>query len=421
MLAILASAVAIVIASFVAGRAFLFALGRTRPTWLSGAVGFAVLVVVCPLLIHLPGRATTATILTILALLISLAAMRSRFFAQKTNISEEISEEPDAGAPGAQGAGVSGVAPDGHPQHGREDGAMHGSESDRRGSPPAIQPVPPTGSQAPSAAHATALATVLITLLLACLPFLLNNSTGVLGEGIYTNDQAAQLYWTDWLQNGDGPEPSAVRFGYPTGPQSLTAVAAEATGASLEHAFDGLLVAIAILGALAALSVLGELEPRRRVAAAVVTGLPYLGASFLAQSAFKETAMGLLVLALAIVLVEIARGDVPRRAGIGALQALAAASVFTYSRPGLIWFAAAIPLWIVFELLRGSGRVRADLAAGADAIRSHRRLLLLGLAAVVVVAVLGAGPVRHFFSKISSVQSSPGRLGSPISPGEVFG
>ena len=56
MLAILATALVILAASFIAGRAFLYALGRQRPTWLAGAVGFAILVTVCPLLIRLPGR-----------------------------------------------------------------------------------------------------------------------------------------------------------------------------------------------------------------------------------------------------------------------------------------------------------------------------------------------------------------------------
>ena len=55
----------------------------------------------------------------------------------------------------------------------------------------------------------------------ACLPFLFNERTGVLGEGIYTNDQAAQLYWADWLADGFGPQPNAVSVGYPVGPQAL--------------------------------------------------------------------------------------------------------------------------------------------------------------------------------------------------------
>src|SRR4029078_6332692 len=35
------------------------------------------------------------------------------------------------------------------------------------------------------------------------LRFLFTARDGVLGERIYTNDQAAQLFWTDWLQHGD--------------------------------------------------------------------------------------------------------------------------------------------------------------------------------------------------------------------------
>ena len=59
--------------------------------------------------------------------------------------------------------------------------------------------------------------------------------------------------------------------------------------------FNGLLLAIPALTALAALSVLSGLPPWRRGVAAVLTGLPFLGASFLAQSGFKETGMALFV------------------------------------------------------------------------------------------------------------------------------
>ena len=94
------------------------------------------------------------------------------------------------------------------------------------------------------------------------LPFLFNDRVGVLGEGIYTNDHAAQLYWAEWLRSGFGPEPSAVRFGYPIGPQAVAVIAAEVTGSSLVSAFNGLLLAIPALTGLAALAALGELAPR---------------------------------------------------------------------------------------------------------------------------------------------------------------
>jgi O-antigen ligase len=76
MLGVYASAAAILLASLVFGTAILRVLGRSTPTPLSGAVGFAALVIACPLLIRLPGRATTLAILLALALLATLAWLR---------------------------------------------------------------------------------------------------------------------------------------------------------------------------------------------------------------------------------------------------------------------------------------------------------------------------------------------------------
>src|SRR5947207_11364210 len=74
MLGVYASAAAVLLASLVFGSALLRLLGRSAPTWLSGAVGFAVLCVVCPILIRLPGRATT------LAVLLGVALFATLFF-----------------------------------------------------------------------------------------------------------------------------------------------------------------------------------------------------------------------------------------------------------------------------------------------------------------------------------------------------
>jgi hypothetical protein len=375
MPAVLGTALLIVVASFVAGRVLLFAFGRRRPTWLSGAVGLAALVVLAPLLIRLPGRATTAAVLLGVVLIGSLLVMRRKFFAERAD-----SDERAGGRSQVAGGGE---------------------------------------LRAPRAPHLATLVTVVIVGIAACLPFLFNERVGVLGEGIYTNDQAAQLYWTDWLQHGFGPEPSAVRFGYPVGPQAMTAVAAETTGASLEHAFDGLLVAIPVLAALAALAALGELGPPRRVVAASVTAMPYLAASFLAQSAFKETAMALFVLAFAIALGEFGRAGVPRRATVAALAALAAASVFTYSLPGLIWFAVALPLWLALELIAGRRPINFDAARAA--IVRHRWVAVIAALVVIAVIMVGVGPAASFVSKIGKVQASAGRLSSPLSPGEALG
>src|SRR4051812_40240509 len=268
MLSIYACTLLICAASLVAGRAILALLGTRRPPWISGATGFAALVVAAPLLLRLPGRSTTA------AVIVGLALAAAALVAAR-----DVRATGDARSwwPGAVVA--------------------------------------------------------LIVAGLASLPFAISGHVGILGEGVYTNDHAAQLYWADWLQHGFGPEPSAVRFGYPIGPQAVAVIAAQATGASLVDAFNSLLLAIPGLVRLPALGGLTTMPPLRRIAIAAIVGLPFLAASFLAQSAFKETAMGLFVLAFAIALANRQLAGWRAIGGVGLI--LAAASVFTFSIPGL--------------------------------------------------------------------------------------
>ena len=350
MLALLLTALVIVAASVATGWLLLALLGESRPTPLAGAVGFAALTIACPLLIRLPGRATTAAIVVLVVLVAAAVRLRARI---------DLSERPR------------GVA-----------------------------------------------ATAAILVVLGCLPFAFNNQVGVLGEGIYTNDQAAQLYWTDWLEHGFGPEPKAVQFGYPTGPQALTATAAHSTGVELDDAFNGLLVAVGVLAGMAALAALAELPRARRILASVLVGMPYLAASFLAQSAFKETAMALFVLAFAIAL-ERRSIELGTRARIGALLVLAGAAFFTYSVPGLVWFAATLVAWLVLELAFGG--MRLPIAEMREAARTHRSSVIAGGVVILLVVVLGAVQGAGFVSKIGNVQGSAGRLSSPVWPGEALG
>ncbi|MDQ3728626.1 MAG: hypothetical protein M3355_03440 [Actinomycetota bacterium] len=365
----LAAAFILVLASVVVGRALMLALGWRRPEWVAGAVGFAALVTAAPFAVRLPGRGLTAAIILALAV-VACAAVTRRAVPRR---------EP-------------GVRPP-------EDAPRH--------------------------QHRVALVVVVATLALACLPFVFNERTGVLGEGIYTNDQAAQLYWADWLANGFGPQPTAVSFGYPVGPQALAASVSEGTGINLVDAFNGLLIAIPALTALAALSLLVNLAPWRRGLAAVLAGLPFLGASFLAQSGFKETAMAMFVVALAVVLhvaVRRAGEDMsppPARAPIGVVAVLAAASVFTFSIPGGVWFGVAVPVWAILTWGFGTGRIDSErLRADAS---EHRKVLIGGAVALLALAAIALGPAGGFLDKIDEVQGSSGRLSSPVFPGEAFG
>jgi len=388
MLGVYASAAAILVASLVLGRALLHVVGLSVHTWLGGVVGFAALTIACPLLIRLPGRGITVAILLAL---ITIAAMfylwredrGGRLLARRSPASRPHSDHPELQAP---------------------------------------------GEGQPESSWALGVLVVLIVLVAASLPFAFNERDGVLGEGIYTNDQAAQLYWTDWLQHGVGPEPNAVRFGYPTGPQSVSATVAEATDTSLLDSFNGLLLVIPVLTALTALGVMGSLSPSRRVIAASLTAIPYLAASFLAQSAFKETAMALLVLAFAVTLRDLAflnrnpdygGGSHPRRALIVVLILLAASSLFVYSIPGLVWFALGLPIWLALELLTGG--LRADLEAARGAMRRHRRAVVVIGVIIVAVAAFSASQLSGFVDQVGKVQASAGRLTSPVFPGEALG
>jgi hypothetical protein len=367
MLGILVSALVIVFASVVIGRTAMLLAGWRRPEWLAGAIGLAALVVLAPFLVRLPGRGVTAAIL--LGLLTIACAIVTRRAVPRRG------EGGDA--------------------------------------------TPPPGAQ-----HTVALVVVVVAIALACLPFLFNERTGVLGEGIYTNDQAAQLYWADWLADGFGPQPQAVQFGYPVGPQALAAAISEGTGIDLVDVFNGVLVAIPALTALVALSALVALPPWRRGVAALLTGLPYLGASFLAQSGFKETAMALFVVGLAVTLhlatrrESEAREIPPARAVVAVLALMAAASVFTFSVPGAAWFAIAIPVWAILWLGFESTVTMADVR---EAAARHRRLLIAGAIALIALAAVALGPASSFIEKIDDVQESSGRLSSPVFPGEALG
>ena len=381
MIGIVLTALLIVLASVVTGRTVMLLFGWHRPEWMAGAVGLALLVCLAPFLVRLPGRGLTAAIL--LGLLVVASAMVTRRAVPKPDANRRTSRTtPSSGHSGT--------------------------------------------FDAPRAQHLVALGVLAAVLGLACLPFLFNERTGVLGEGIYTNDQAAQLYWADWLRDGFGPEPNAVELGYPVGPQALAASVSEGTGVSLVESFNGLLIAIPALTALAALSALAILPPWRRALAAILTGLPYLGASFLAQSGFKETAMALFVVGLAVALHlalrrpgEADREPPPARAVVAVLAILAAGSVFTFSVPGAAWFAVAIPVWALLSW--SFGETHVDLTAVRVWAARHRGALIAGGLLLLAMTAVVVGPASAFISKIGDVQDSSGRLSSPVWPGEALG
>jgi hypothetical protein len=220
------------------------------------------------------------------------------------------------------------------------------------------------------------------------IPFFVEGHFGVLGTS-FNPDMGQQLFAADWLADTDRPEPDLIANGYPVGPHALAAALTAATGGNLVSAFSGVTIAVPVLAALTALVALRELAPTQRAVGAALVGLPYVAASYLAQGLFKELLQTLFVLAFALCLHELARGEPGargRRAGLAAvpLGLIALGSVYAYSTPGLAWLGATAALFALAELVR-AGRSRQDVGAAM-------RRAAVPVAVALAVVVVGAAP-----------------------------
>jgi hypothetical protein len=261
----------------------------------------------------------------------------------------------------------------------------------------------------------------ILVALVFSIPFAISGRWGLLGVG-FNNDLGLHLAWAEWLRSGLGPAPEA---GYPLGPHALAAAVAAVPGIGLGQAFVGEIFAIGILTALTALAALGDLGPVRRALAAILVAIPYLGASYFAQGAFKETAEALFVLAFAVYLhgLDRQRAEGVRLWGGGgpaaALPALIPLALtggifFSYSFAGLAWPVALLILWgATVPPLRRALRPRALL-------RTLRRppvlLTIVVVGALAVLTVVGPYAFIHGFNRVAGTNTY-----GPVSPIEALG
>lgn len=261
---------------------------------------------------------------------------------------------------------------------------------------------------------------VIVALILS-IPFAVSGRWGIIGVG-FNNDLGLHLAWAEWLRSGLGPGPEA---GYPLGPHALAATVAAVPGIGLGQAFVGEIFAIGILTALTALAALGDLGRARRVLAATLVAIPYLGASYFAQGAFKETAEALFVLAFAVYLHDIDR----RRAegaqgwsGTGLSAALPAliplalvgGIFFSYSFAGLAWPIGILILWgATAPEVRRALRPRALLQTARQPAVA---LTILALVVLAVLTVVGPYAFVHGFNRVAGTNTY-----GPVSPVETLG
>jgi hypothetical protein len=348
------SAALICAAALLVGRALFLLAGRSSWSWLEPAVGFGAILTATGVLARAPGHGTSATLG--LALLV-IAAGGMVFWVGGSAGGE--SEQPDW-----------------------REAVAHG------------------------------LPVALVIGLVLSIPFAISARWGLLGVG-FNNDLGLHLAWAEWLRSGAGPVPEP---GYPLGPHGLAVAIAAVPGIGLGHAFVGQIFALGILTGLTALAALPGFGPGRRLLAATLVAVSYLGASYFAQGAFKELAQALFVLAVAVGLRD---PGSPGRVGLLRFSlpwlALAGGIFFAYSFAGLAWPIATAALW---SLTLPS--VRRALAP-----RALLRFLLkpATLAAIVVLAAVGVaatlvGPFGFVdtFSKVAGTNTY-----GPVSPLEALG
>jgi hypothetical protein len=264
----------------------------------------------------------------------------------------------------------------------------------------------------------------LIALVAASLPFAVEGHFGILGTS-FNPDMSQHLLAADRLAEGHSSQ--LVNQGYPLGPHSIVVTLNKGLGIGLVQGFSGLTVAVAVLTCLTALAAFRDLPFLPRAAGALLAGLAYVVASYIAQGAFKETMQALFLLAFVLALREADQhwSELPLRYLPAAL--IAAGSVYTYSFPALIWLGGTAVLWLLAS--RGwHGRgdpLRGVLGGGGSPAVTGPAGRALGLAlltfVVLVAPEIGRMIAFHSFETFDPTGPGLGNLFGQISPFEALG
>lgn len=267
-------------------------------------------------------------------------------------------------------------------------------------------------------------------LLAASLPFAVEGHFGILGTS-FNPDMSQHLLAADRLAEGHSSQ--LLNQGYPLGPHSIVAAFNKGVGIGLVQGFSGLTVAVAILASLTTLAAFRELPQLPRTVGALLVGLAYITASYLAQGAFKETMQALFLLAFVLALREATGEWKEMQLRFVPAALIAVGSIYTYSFPSLIWLGPTLVLWLLSFV--AGGRVRRPRASSAGvsggrtgpAARalgpSPVRALGLALFYFVVLALPELNRMLDFHSFETFDPNGPGlgNLFGQISPFEVLG
>jgi hypothetical protein len=200
----------------------------------------------------------------------------------------------------------------------------------------------------------------LLALIATAIPFVAEGHFGILGTS-FNPDMSQHLLAAARLAEGQSSQ--LLHQGYPLGPHSIVVALNNSLGIGLVQGFSGLMIAVAVLASLTALTAFRDQPWPLRNPAALVIGLTYMVASYYAQGSFKETMQALFFLAFVLTLREASSPswrELPLRFVPAAL--LAVGSVYTYSFPGLIWLGGSAVILLLAEVLLA--RIKGTPPAG---------------------------------------------------------
>ena len=379
------AAIAIIVGSVLVGRAVCAVCGGPRRWGAAPLVGLSALLVIADAAIKLPGKAQTASVACVLAVLASAAFL-----------GWNASRAPARDAARIPPRGFGFTLP---------------------------------GRVFRSVLWGDVVVTV-VSLAGASIPFLANGRVGP-GAGI-DNDLAIHLLVAEALRSSRMAAIWNVLSGYPTGPHAVVAVVGTIADLPLDMVFTGLLLAIVALTALSAADLLASEALWRRAVTGALCSLTYLVAAFYGEAAFKETIMAGLLLAFVLHLEQVsgewAQAAAARRFGM-VLPAglLVAGAIYTYSYLGPAWMAATLAVWVVAEAALKPALVRGWMSPRR--IRSGLPwvggFVALGILALIPIA----GDLQRFFKTVGvspagSGAIATGTLGNlfhPLSAYEALG
>ncbi len=260
-------------------------------------------------------------------------------------------------------------------------------------------------------------APVALAVLVGCsLPFAASDRIGELGAWI-NNDLAVHMAQADELRTL-GSDAHITVSGYPNGPHAVVAALDAGLGVGPSAGFTGLLIAVPVLTALAALAALEGTRWFLRLPAAALTGVPFLAASYFAQGSFKEPLLGLLFLGTVLALREAYRLHELGPRLVVSIALMAAAGVAVFGIAALAWPAAAL-LWLgALEYAHGR-RPRFGIRLGRRGLAA-----LAGVAVVALGVALALGASDFFESgpgRYLTTKGTGGNFGGQISPVEAAG